>query len=140
MIRRITAAITTALTSIIGVAKAATPTPLPTFDMTRTAAWEATQPWNFQALLPIAMSVYSDPMGEGGQTIVYGSILISILVCYALRQEDVLIPFVVLSIFGQACYWGGFMPQSWGIWVIALVYILPATGIGYALYTTKRKG
>jgi hypothetical protein len=140
MMRKVTASIIAAFASIVSAVSATTPTPLPTFDMTRTTAWQAVQPWNFQALLPIAMSVYSDPMGENGKIIVYGSIFISILVCLALRQEDILIPFIVLSIFGQAMYWGGFIPQAWGIWVIALVYILPATGIAYALYTTKRKG
>jgi hypothetical protein len=126
--------------TLISRVSAVTPAVLPTFDMSRTTAFQALKPWDFQSMLPIIMAVYSDPMGDGGRIIVYGSIFITILVGIAIRGENILIPFTLLAIFGQAMYWGGFIPQTWGIWVVALIFILPAAGIVYALYTSKRKG
>lgn len=114
------------------------PTPIPTFDMAKSVAFKAAE-WDFSKLLPIAMSVYSDPFGNGGQIIVYGSIFLSILVAIAIRQDNMLIPMIVLEVFAQAIYWGGFIPEAWGFWVVDLIFIIPIAGIGYTLYTTKRR-
>ena len=135
---RVKVAIVSLICTVVGTVSAFTP--IPTLDMTRTNEFSALHAWDFAGLFPIVMSVYSDPMGENGKIIVYGSILVTILAGLAIRQDDVLIPMVILEIFGQVFYWGGFIPPEWGIWVIGLLYVLPATGIIYSLYATKRKG
>jgi hypothetical protein len=113
------------------------PTPIPTF-ATGTAAALNSAEWNFQMMLPIVMSAFTQPFGANGQLLVYGSIIITILAAIAIRQEDLLIPMILLSIIGQVLYWGEFIPADWAFWIIILFYLLPAVGIGYSLYKSKR--
>jgi hypothetical protein len=129
--------IITSLLALAHEAGAVIPTPIPTFDNTAAAALENAE-WDFHLMLPIVINAYAAPFGASGQILVYGSIILSILVSIAIRQEDLLIPMILLAIFGQIMYWSGFIPADWGFWVIVLLYLLPAVGIGYSLYKSKR--
>jgi len=118
---------------------AAAPAPLPTYDGTRGAEMENAT-WDFQKMLPIGLTIFTDRLGTGGLLIIYTAILITILTGIAIRQESVLIPSFLLFIAGQFFYWGKFVPVAWGNVVLVLFVLLPIAGVGYHLINRKTGG
>jgi len=140
MIRKYMYALLAAVFALAGKVAAATPTPLPTFDMSSTNTFIALPAWDFEHMLPALMSVITRHLGDNGLAIVYATFVIVILVGMAARTGEILIPAIVLMILGGTVMWGTFMPQEYSIYVIIGFGVMLVAGTLYSLYTTKRKG
>jgi len=114
-------------------------TPIPTLTYTAKYFEPFTNAsWDFGKMSPIMWSVVGDFFGVNGNTVVYGSIFVTIIGMIWIRQENAAVPLFLTFILANTLFFTpGMFPQEW-IWVVQVLMNLVLVGFAYVTWRGRR--
>lgn len=94
--------------------------------------------WDFSKMSPILFSVLGDFFGVNGNTIVYGTIFVTIIGIIWIRQENVAVPLFLTFILSNTLFMTpGLFPVEW-VWVVQALMNLCLAGFAYVTWRGRR--
>lgn len=110
-----------------------TPATLPTINQTLHDSF-ISYGWDFQKMLPILIQSYAEKFGTHGVLIVNGILFLTVIGIIWMRQEDAIIPMMIIALTSNVLLFSSFIPPDWEWLVVVLGVLLPLAGIGYTFF------